>query len=125
MATSDFSFKPIALTVFEPSAEALAAAPAFPTFRTQRTPADFKIKAIKADRELRRDPHYVPEFTNVPIRTAELAVALDAEESRALDALKRTGLYGGTDAEVLRYILFSWWIECFMEGPKHFDDLKA
>jgi uncharacterized protein YcgI (DUF1989 family) len=125
MATSDFSFKPIALTVFEANAEALAAVPEFPRFGTQRTPADFKVKAIKADRELSRDRGYVPDFTNAPIRTTELAVALDDEEVRALQSLKATGLYGATDAEALRYILFSWWIERFMEGPKHFEDLKA
>jgi hypothetical protein len=39
--------------------------------------------------------------------------------------LKATGRYGGTDAEVLRYVLFSWWIERFMKGPKHFDDLRS
>ena len=44
---------------------------------------------------------------------------------RALETLKATGIYGAADSEVLRYILFSWWIERFMRGPKHFDDLKA
>ena len=39
--------------------------------------------------------------------------------------LQKTGNYGTTPAEVLRYVLFSWWIERFMQGPKHFDDLKA
>src|SRR5205807_6616260 len=77
MATSDFCFKPLALTIFEPSEEALAAVPEFPNVGTQRTPAHFKIKNIKADRALRRDPDYMPEFTNVPIRTTELAVALN------------------------------------------------
>jgi uncharacterized protein len=125
MATSDFFFKPIALTIFEPSEDALAAVPEFPKVATQRTPADFKIKTIKADRALRRDPDYVPAFTNVPIQTTELAVALDDEEGRALEALKETGLYGRTDAEVLRYVFFSWWIERFMQGPKHFHDLNA
>jgi uncharacterized protein len=125
MATSDFSFKPIALTVFERNEEALAAVPALPKLPTQRTPADFKIKTIKADRELRRDQHYVPEFTNVPLRTSELAIDLDAEEAGALDELKATGLFGASDGDVLRYVLFSWWIERFMQGPKHFDDLKA
>lgn len=125
MATSDFSFKPIALTIFEPDEEALAAVPAFPRLRTQRTPADFKLNAIKADRELRRDPAYVPEYTNVPLRPSELAVSLDSEETRMLAALKATGLYGRTDGEVLRYVLFSWWIERFMAGPKHFEDMKA
>jgi uncharacterized protein len=125
MATSDFCFKPIALTIFKPCDEALAAVPEFPKVGTQRTPADFKVKTIKADRVLRRDPNYLPEFTNVPIWTTEVAVTLDSKEAQALEVFKATGGYGGTDAEVLRYVLFSWWIERFMKGPKHFDDLKS
>jgi hypothetical protein len=52
-------------------------------------------------------------------------VALDTEEEQALKALKTIGLYRGTRSEALRYVLFSWWIECFMQPPKRFDDLKA
>jgi hypothetical protein len=125
MATSDFSAKPIGITVFQGSDTDLAAVPAWPKYKNQRSPADFKIKSIKADRELRRDPSYVPEFTNVPIRTTEVAVNLDAQEAAMLEDLQKTGNYGTTPAEVLRYVLFSWWIERFMHGPKHFEDLKA
>jgi hypothetical protein len=57
--------------------------------------------------------------------SAKTAVALDTEEEQALKALKATGLCGGTEGEVLRYVLFSSWIERLMQGPKHFDDLKA
>jgi hypothetical protein len=125
MATSDFSAKPIGITIFKGAASDFADVPNWPKFKNQRSPADFKIKTIKADRELRRDPTYVPEFTNVPIRTTEVTVNLEADEAAALDALERSGNYGATDAEVLRYVLFSWWIERFMRGPKHFEDLKA
>jgi uncharacterized protein len=125
MATSDFAFKPIRLTVFQGSEADLAKVPSWQKFKNQRSPADFKVKNIKADRALRRDPGYVPDFLNVPIRTTEVPVPLDDDEVAALDALKRTGLYGATDAEVLRYVLFSWWIERFMQGPKHFEDLRA
>jgi uncharacterized protein len=125
MATSDFAAKPIGIAIFKGTQADLDGVPHWPKFRNQRSPADFKVKAIKADRELRRDPTYVPEFTNVPIRTTEVPVGLDADEAAALEALERTGLYGATDAEVLRYVLFSWWIERFMHGPKHFEDLKA
>jgi hypothetical protein len=61
----------------------------------------------------------------VPIRTTEVAVNLDAQEAAVLEDLQKTGNYGTTPAEVLRYVLFSWWIERFMHGPKHFEDLKA
>ena len=125
MATSDFSAKPIGITIFQGSETDLAAVPAWRKYKNQRSPADFKVKAIKPDRELRRDPSYVPEFTNVPIRTTEVAVQLDAQELAMLRDLQRTGNYGATPAEVLRYVFFSWWIERFMHGPKHFADLKA
>jgi hypothetical protein len=125
MATSDFSAKRIGLTVFQGTDADLAAVRVWPNYINQRSPANFKIKAIKPDRELRRDPSYVSEFTNVPIRTTEVAVELDAEESMLLRDLRQTGKYGVTAAEVLRYVFFSWWIERFMHGPKHFEDLKS
>jgi len=125
MATSDFAAKPIGITIFRGTASDLNAVPQWPKYVNQRSPADFKVKSIKADRELRRDPSYVPEFTNVPIRTTEVSVNLEPTEVKLLEALKNTGNYGATDGEVLRYVFFSWWIERFMHGPKHFEDLKA
>lgn len=125
MATSDFSFKPIRIAISQGTDADLARVPQWPRFKNQRSPADFKVKAIKADRELRRDPSYTPEFINVPIRKTEVPVALSEEDAAALEALQRTGLYGETPGEVLRYVFFSWWIDRFMQGPKHFEDLKA
>src|SRR5580704_13187180 len=81
--------------------------------------SDFELKPLKADRELRQDSSYRPEFTNVPLEITELDVALMAQEAAALDRLRATGKYGETDAEVLRYVFFTWWIENFMQGPKH------
>ena len=120
MATSNFELKPLKLVVSEASEEDSARVPAMPRYRNQRTPADFKVTAIKADRELRRDPHYRPEFVNVPLRVSEVDVRLDPDELQALRRLKATGRFGETDGEVLRHVFFSWWIERFMHGPKHF-----
>jgi uncharacterized protein YcgI (DUF1989 family) len=125
MATSDFSFKQIRLTVFQGSDADMERVPRWPKFKNQRSPADFKVKEIKADRALRRDPTYVQQFPNVPIRNIEIQVTLDAVEAAALDDLKRTGLYGASDPDALRYVFFSWWIERFMQGPKHFEDVKT
>ncbi len=36
-----------------------------------------------------------------------------------LRRLGATGKFGETDAEVLRYVFFTWWIKNFMNGPKH------
>jgi hypothetical protein len=125
MATNGFEFKTLKATVYEGTPEDLAKVPNWPAFRNQRTPDMFKNSTIKADRPLRRDATYVPGFTNTPIRIEELPVQLSSEEERQLQALKASGQYGETDAEALRYIFFSWWIENFMQGPKHFEDLKA
>ncbi|HTP96040.1 MAG TPA: urea carboxylase-associated family protein [Burkholderiales bacterium] len=117
MRTSNFSIKPVRLSVFEATAAERAAVPPVAKLPTQRTPADFKVKRIKADRELRRDPAYVAEFTNVPIRYSELAVSLDAEEYAMLKALARNELYGDDDGAALRDIVFSWWEERFLGKP--------
>ncbi len=122
MATSNFEQKPLKLTIFEASEADWAQVPEIGAYATQRTPSDFKIKNIKADRELRRDGDYVPEFTNVPIEIAELDVNLDDDERAILDRLKATGRFGEADGEVLRAVFFSWWIENFMRGPKHFRE---
>jgi uncharacterized protein YcgI (DUF1989 family) len=125
MATSDFELKPLRIVLMEGLEADVKAAPEWPKFHNQRSPEEFLNSRIKADRELQPDPGYAPQFTNVPIRIEDLPVELDDGEAAALEALKATGLYGDSDAEVLRYVVFSWWIENFMQGPKHFDDLKS
>ena len=125
MATSDFELKPLRVSIATATEDDLASVPEWPAFQNQRRPEDFRNGVIKADRELRRDPGYAAEFTNHPIVVEEVAVALSEEEYRQLHALMATGLYGATDGDALRYVLFSWWIENFMQGPKHFEDLKA
>ncbi len=119
MMTSDFELKPLKLTVFEGTDADWSRVSEFPRLKNQRSPADFKVKNIKADRELYRDPAYRPEFTNVPLVISELEVTLSAEELGWVRQLKATGKYGETDAEVLRYAFFTWWIGQFMQGPKH------
>ncbi|WP_213770991.1 urea carboxylase-associated family protein [Bradyrhizobium sp. dw_78] len=119
MMTSDFELKPLKLTVFEGTDADWSRVSEFPRLKNQRSPADFKVKNIKADRELYRDPVYRPEFTNVPLVISELEVTLSAEELGWVRQLKATGKYGETDAEVLRYAFFTWWIGQFMQGPKH------
>jgi uncharacterized protein len=112
MRTSNFALKPVRLTVFTATDADLAAVPATPVLRSQRTPAAFRNPTIKADRPLRRDPAYVPEFPNVPIVVSDLAVTLSAEESDMLRRLKRD-IYDDA-AAALRDILFSWWEERFL-----------
>lgn len=108
MRTSNFSLKPIRLTIFEATEADLAAVPRTPILRSQRTPADFRQPTIKADRELYRDPSYVPAFTNVPLRTEPVTIELTEAEAAAFDDL-RLPLYGNDDGAALRDLLFTWW----------------
>ena len=119
MKTSDFELKPLKLTVFEGTAADWRNNPDFPKLRNQRSPVDFKVKNIKADRELYRDESYRPDFVNVPLVISELEVELSPSEMDSLEQLKANAKYGETDAEVLRYVVFTWWISNFMRGPKH------
>jgi uncharacterized protein YcgI (DUF1989 family) len=117
MRTSNFSLKPVRISVRTATAAELARAPERKRLSSQRTVADFKVKAIRAERELSRDPSYRPEFVNVPIQIKDVDVVLDASDYRLLQALKSTKIYGDTDADVLRDIVFSWWSEVFLGVP--------
>jgi uncharacterized protein YcgI (DUF1989 family) len=119
MMTSDFELKPLKLTVFEAVDRDWSRISEPPRLKNQRSPSEFKIKNIKADRELYRNPSYRPEFTNVPLQISELEVNLTDDEIAWIQQLKSTGKYGESDAEVLRYVFFTWWIGKFMHGPKH------
>jgi uncharacterized protein len=115
MRTSNFSLKPIKLTVFAATEADITAVPKVPTLRSQRTPKQFRNPNIKADRPLRRDPTYAPDFANVPIVVSDLPVALSAEEFALLRRVK-LDIYGDDDAAALRDILFSWWDERFLSA---------
>jgi hypothetical protein len=119
MMTSDFELKPLKLTVFEGVDRDWSRISEPPRLKNQRSPSEFKVKNIKADRELYRDSSYRPEFTNVPLQISELEVNLTDDEIAWIQQLKSTGKYGESDAEVLRYVFFTWWIGKFMHGPKH------
>jgi hypothetical protein len=117
MRTSNFSLKPAKIAILEAADADLAAVPPLKRLPSQRTPADFKVKAIRTERALRRDADYRPEFVNVPIGLADLDVPLAAADHALLEALRRTGVHGETGAEVLRDVLFSWWAETYLATP--------
>ena len=67
MRTSNFSLKALQITVYEATDAQTSSVPKVPILKSQRTPKDFKNSKIKTERELRRDPRYVPDFANVPL----------------------------------------------------------
>ena len=109
MRTSNFALKPVKLQLFQASQQDLARVPMLPTYATQRTPADFKQKAIRTERELRRDPDYRAEFTNVPIQLKAWDIALGLADHALLQQQARVDLYGDSEGDALRDVIFSWW----------------
>ncbi|GJJ21428.1 DUF1989 domain-containing protein [Mycolicibacterium mageritense] len=106
--TSNFSINPVRVTVIVGSDADVAAVPPLASYRTQRTVADFRQPVIRSERRLRRDPSYVPSFTNVPLTVTPVRVALDSDELAALREVGRWDTYDD-DATTLRDVLLSWW----------------
>ena len=111
--TSNFSLNPIRVQVFDASDETLARVKEIERdntgFKGQRTPDEFKVNKIKADRELRRNPSYVLEFVNYPITNKAIQVPLRTEELAKAKQLVAVGL-GKDVAEVIRIGVILWYI---------------
>ena len=122
MRTSNFSLKPIKLTVFEATDADMTCVPKVPVLKSQRTPKDFRNPTIKPDRALTRDPSYVAQFTNVPIVVEELSVTLSEEEAATLDRV-RLPVYGADDGAALRDVLFTWWEQRFLGAESGAPDI--
>lgn len=120
-STSNFELKPLKVQVLEATDEEKERwlQPADRQYRNQRTPADFKIKEIKATRELVRDEGYSPEWAVYPIVKQPVELELSDEDLALVDALRADGNFGEEDGEIVRHGFFSWWIENYMRGPKH------
>jgi hypothetical protein len=120
--TSNFSLKPIRLQVFAASDETLARVKEIERQNTglkgQRTPDEFKVNKIKADRELRRNPSYVPEFINYPIATKAIRVPLSADELAKTNQLVEAGL-GKDAAEVMRIGVILWYMRNKEPGRRY------
>ena len=88
-------------------------------YRNQRTPADFKLKEIRVTRELERDESYSPEWPVYPIVKRPVEVPVSEEEYALVERLRANGGFGQSDGDIVRHAFFSWWIEEYMQGPKH------
>lgn len=125
MRTSNFFLKPVKVQLFAAAGDDLARVPPVPALASQRTPADFRNATIKADRELRRDAGYRPQFLGTPLAVEEVVVELDDGELAALDAYAHAALYAGDRGAVLRDVFFSWWEERFVSSPNGAPSLGA
>ncbi|PPF81302.1 hypothetical protein C5B96_10365 [Subtercola sp. Z020] len=108
MKTSNFSIKPVKIERLRASDADLDRVPALTAYDTQRTVAQFRQPIIRSQRELTRDPDYVPRFTNAPIVYDAVEVEVDAATSGLLSELWRRELYSDR-GDALRDVVFAWW----------------
>ncbi|WP_291056669.1 urea carboxylase-associated family protein [Herbiconiux sp.] len=108
MKTSNFSIKPVLVQRWRASGADIAAVPVLRAYDTQRTVEQFRQPVIRAERELRRDSSYTPQFTNAPIVYSPTEVELKAETAALFEALWRRDLYSD-EGSALRDVLLAWW----------------
>jgi hypothetical protein len=120
-STSNFELKPLRVQVFDSTPEDRERwlQPEGREYRNQRTPADFKLSEIKVTRELTRDESYAADWPVYPIVKHPLDVPLSEEEYGLIEGLRANGGFGEADSDIVRHAFFSWWIEEYMQGPKH------
>jgi hypothetical protein len=120
-STSNFELKPLKVQVFDATEEERERwlQPDERQYRNQRTPEDFKQSAIRVTRELERDESYSPEWPVYPIVKSPVEVPLSDDEYAFVEKLCANGEFGREDSDVVRHAFFSWWIEEYMQGPKH------
>ena len=119
-STSNFELKPLKVQVLA-STQADRdqwLQPEERQYRNQRTPEDFKLSRIKADRELARDDGYEDDWPVYPIVKQPVEISLSTDEYAMVEALRRNGGFGEEDTDIVRHAFFSWWIEHYMRGPK-------
>jgi uncharacterized protein YcgI (DUF1989 family) len=109
--TSNFSLKPIQIKVFEASSDTKAIVDQVRTrhgrFKNQRTVDQFRVKDIKADRELRPVPGWKPQFVNFPLEVEDVTVKLNQAEYRKAVSLQEQG-FGRDIGDVVRRAVMIW-----------------
>ncbi len=106
---NNFDYAPVEICIFEASQATLELVDLiqsrFGRYQSQMTPSDFKVKGIRAQRELISDPSYKPEFIPAP-RKITFELNISPEMVACLQSLMKTGIYGASEAKAL--------IACFM-----------
>ena len=111
--TSNFSFKPIRVEVFEGSSETAALVERIMvqsgSFKSQRTLDQYRVKDIRTERELKPVPGFKPNFVNYPIKDEAIDVVLDAVELDVAQRLVEQG-QGRDVADVVRRGFMQWYL---------------
>jgi hypothetical protein len=110
--TSNFSFKPIDIEIFEASPQTNELVDKIVkragSWKNQRTVDQFRVKQIKADRELKPVAGYKPNYTNFPIKVEDIDVPLSEAELAAVKKLQAEG-FGYDLSDVVRKGFMLWY----------------
>lgn len=110
---SNFFLKPIRVQVFRSSAETQAIGQEhvsrFGRYKNQRSLSDFRVKAIRTERELTRDPNYKPQYVNFPLQMRKIEVELTPEDYEQVKRLKDRG-YVDDDEDAIRSAVMGWYL---------------
>jgi uncharacterized protein len=111
--TSNFSYKPIKVEIFEATAatksEAAKDWKTHASLKSQKTPKDFLQPTIRTNPELVADPDYKPNYVNFPIEWKDIEVTFTNEEFMSIWGYR--GTIGDTDEEVVRTLFFHWYLD--------------
>ncbi len=111
---SNSSVKPIRVQVFKRSEESDTIAfrhlNRFGRYKNQRSLEDYRVRGIRTDRELKRDPDYKPQFTNFPLEMQQIEVQLNEQEYEQVELLISRGF--ADDAEdAIRSTVMEWYLK--------------
>lgn len=115
--TSNFALRPLRISI-RSATEAELGTWSTPRVRELVDKERFGYPGVKpagSEHRLSKDPAYQPQWPVYPILTHEVKVHLNGEEHAALRELAKSGSFGPTPGDVLRYLFFSWCVEQFMQ----------
>lgn len=107
MFTSNFALKNIRIQVFSASDSSLRRVEQIDKYFQQlgnvRSASDFRVAEIRAERQLRRDPDYVPHFRLHPLTSKKVVVELTDAKCELLTHMRADHhIPGSSDAEIVR-----------------------
>lgn len=110
--TSNYWFHPIKIEVREATDATRAAADELRRqhtgFRNQRTPEQFKVGAIKTDRELAADSNFRAQFVNTPMQIETFEVELSRDDQRAIATMIERGI-ALDEEDAFRSSVMTWY----------------
>jgi uncharacterized protein YcgI (DUF1989 family) len=110
--TSNYSYKPIIIEVFEASPETMTLVGKIiarsGSWRNQRSVDQFRVKEIRADRALQPVAGFTPNFINFPIDVQDIPVLLRGDELLAAQKLVEQG-FGFDLGDVVRKAFMMWY----------------